>query len=416
MHHFVIASHNEVAATSEVRNGTGGDPIGAFTGDEFRSCLMQVTAARLSRVKASASEAASRKARELISAGVDLISLATGEPDFDTPDHVIEAAIATKFERDNNIQYAPNEILASSGAKNVVFLALMASLDAGDEVIVPAPHWVSFTDMTVLVGGTPVVVSCSHNNGYKLDAESLEKAITPRTKWLLLNTPNNPTGAIYSREEHEALAEVVRRHPRLHVMTDEIYEHIIFDGLKFHSFAAVAPDLKSRTLTINGVSKAYAMTGWRTGFAGGPAELIESMRRVQSQSLGSSSSISQAAAAAALTGPQEFLLERSAAFQARRDRVIAMLNWVPGLSCSRPQGAFYLFVGCADLLGRRTPDGKVLAADTDVAEFLVEYAKVMVVNGGAYGLSPHFRISIATSLDRLEEACRRITSAISALR
>ncbi|MCK1281076.1 aminotransferase class I/II-fold pyridoxal phosphate-dependent enzyme [Bradyrhizobium sp. 61] len=400
---------------------------------------MQVTAARLSRVKASASEAASRKARELISAGVDLISLATGEPDFDTPDHVIEAAIAamrggqtrytssdgtvqlkraiaTKFVRDNNIEYAPNEILASSGAKNVVFLALMASLDAGDEVIVPAPHWVSYTDMTVLVGGTPVVVSCSHNNGYKLDAESLEKAITPRTKWLLLNSPNNPTGAICSKEELEALAEVVRRHPRLHVMTDEIYEHIIFDGLKFHSFAAIAPDLKSRTLTINGVSKAYAMTGWRTGFAGGPVELIESMRRVQSQSLGSSSSISQAAAAAALTGPQEFLLERSAAFQARRDRVISMLNWVPGLSCSRPQGAFYLFVGCADLLGRRTPDGKVLAADTDVAEFLVEYAKVMVVNGGAYGLSPHFRISIATSLERLEEACRRITSAISALR
>lgn len=400
---------------------------------------MQLTAARLSRVKASASDAASRKARELLSAGVDLISLATGEPDFDTPGHVIEAAIAamragqtrytssdgtvqlkqaiaTKFARDNDIQYAPNEILASSGAKNVVFLALMASLDAGDEVIVPAPHWVSYTDMTVLVGGTPVVVSCSHNNGYKLAPESLEKAITPRTKWLLLNTPNNPTGAIYSREELEVLAEVVRRHPRLLVMTDEIYEHIIFDGLKFLSFAAVAPDLKNRTLTINGVSKAYAMTGWRVGFAGGPAELIESMRRVQSQSLGSSSSISQAAAAAALTGPQEFLLERSAAFQGRRDRVVAMLDRVSGLTCRRPQGAFYLFVGCADLLGRRTPDGKVLITDADVAEFLVEHAKVMVVNGGAYGLSPHFRISIATSLERLEEACRRITSAISALR
>jgi aspartate aminotransferase len=400
---------------------------------------MQLTAARLSRVKASASDAASRKARELLSAGVDLISLATGEPDFDTPGHVIEAAIAamragqtrytssdgtvqlkqaiaTKFARDNDIQYAPNEILASSGAKNVVFLALMASLDAGDEVIVPAPHWVSYTDMTVLVGGTPVVVSCSHNNGYKLAPESLEKAITPRTKWLLLNTPNNPTGAIYSREELEVLAEVVRRHPRLLVMTDEIYEHIIFDGLKFLSFAAVAPDLKNRTLTINGVSKAYAMTGWRVGFAGGPAELIESMRRVQSQSLGSSSSISQAAAAAALTGPQEFLLERSAAFQGRRDRVVAMLDRVSGLTCRRPQGAFYLFVGCADLLGRRTPDGKVLITDADVAEFLVEHAKVMVVNGGAYGLSPHFRISIATSLERLEEACRRITSAVSALR
>jgi aspartate aminotransferase len=400
---------------------------------------MQLTAERLSRVKASASEAASRKARELLSAGVDLISLATGEPDFDTPEHVIEAAlvamragqtkytssdgtpqlkqaIAAKFARDNDLTYAPNEILASAGAKNIVFLALMASVDNDDEVIVPAPHWVSYTDMTVLVGGTPVVVSCSQNNGYKLDPESLEKAITPRTKWLLLNTPNNPTGSVYSRAELEALADVLRRYPRVLVMTDEIYEHIIFDGLSFHSFASVAPDLKARTLTVNGVSKAYAMTGWRVGFAGGPAELIESMRRVQSQSLGSSSSISQAAAAAALTGPQEFLTKRAAAFQERRDRVISMLNWVPGLACRRPEGAFYLFIGCSELLGRKTSEGKVLRSDADVAEFFVEQARVMVVHGGAYGLSPHFRISIATSMERLEEACRRITSAIATLR
>jgi aspartate aminotransferase len=401
--------------------------------------LMSMTAERLSRVKASASEAASRKARELLAAGVDLISLATGEPDFDTPDHIIEAAIVAmrkgqtrytasdgtvelkkaiglKFQRDNNLAYAPDEILASSGAKNVVFLALMASIDPGDEVIVPAPHWVSYTDMTILVGGTPVVVKCSHNNSYKLDARSLEEAITPRTKWLLLNTPNNPTGSVYSKADLEALAEVVRRHPRLLVMTDEIYEHIIFDGLEFHSFASVAPDLKSRTLTVNGVSKAYAMTGWRVGYAGGPAELIASMRRVQSQSLGSSCSISQAAAAAALTGPQDYLAERSAAFQSRRDRVISLLNWVPGLTCLRPEGAFYLFIGCEGLFGRQTPEGKILHSDSDVAEFIVEHAKVMVVGGAAYGLSPHFRISIATSMERLEDACQRITAAISRLK
>lgn len=400
---------------------------------------MQMTAVRLSRVKASASEAASRKARELVATGVDLISLASGEPDFDTPDHIIEAAIIAmrkgqtrytssdgtvelkkaiglKFQRDNNLLYAPEEILASSGAKNVVFLALMASLDPGDEVIIPAPHWVSYTDMTILVGGTPVVVTCSQNNGYKLDADSLEEAITPRTKWLLLNTPNNPTGSVYSKADLEAIAEVVRRHPRLLVMTDEIYEHIIFDGLEFHSFAAVAPDLKSRTLTVNGVSKAYAMTGWRVGFAGGPAELIASMRRVQSQSLGSSCSISQAAAAAALSGPQDYLAERSAAFQSRRDRVISLLNWVPGLKCQRPEGAFYLFIGCEGLFGRRTPEGKIIESDSDVAEFIVEHAKVMVVGGAAYGLSPHFRISIATSMERLEDACRRMTGAIARLK
>ncbi len=400
---------------------------------------MQITAERLSRVKASASEMASRRARELLSAGVDLISLSSGEPDFDTPDHIIEAAIAAmrkgqtrytssdgtpelkkaigiKFQRDNNLVYAPNEILASSGAKNIVFLALMASIDPGDEVIVPAPHWVSYTDMTILVGGTPVVVTCSQNNSYKLDAQSLEEAITPRSKWLLLNTPNNPTGSIYSKADLEALADVVRRHPRLMVMTDEIYEHIIFDGLEFHSFASVAPDLKQRTLTVNGVSKCYAMTGWRIGYAGGPAELIGSMRRVQSQSLGSSCSISQAAAAAALTGPQDFLAERSAAFQSRRDRVIGLLNQVPGLTCQRPAGAFYLFIGCAGLFGRQTPEGKVLQSDADVAEFIVEHARVMVVGGAAYGLSPHFRISIATSMERLEDACQRITAAIAVLK
>lgn len=400
---------------------------------------MQMTAERLSRVKASASEAASRKARELLSAGIDLISLATGEPDFDTPEHIIDAAIvamrkgqtrytssdgtpelkaaiASKFKRDNNLEYAPNEILASSGAKNIVFLALMATLDPGDEVIVPAPHWVSYTDMTILVGGTPVVVNCAQNRNYKLDASALEDAITPRTKWLLLNTPNNPTGSVYSKADLETLAEVVRRHPRIMVMTDEIYEHIIFDGLGFSSFASVAPDLKKRTLTVNGVSKGYAMTGWRIGYAGGPAELIASMRRVQSQSLGSSCSISQAAAVAALTGPQEFLAQRSLDFQNRRDRVIQLLNWVPGLTCQKPSGAFYLFVGCAGLLGRTTPAEKTLQTDTDVAEFIVEYARVMVVEGAAYGLSPHFRISIATSMERLEDACQRIVAAIAKLK
>ena len=399
---------------------------------------MRLSSDRLALVNPSASEGASQRARDLIAAGIDVISLATGEPDFDTPDHIIAAAIAAlragqtrytstggtlelrkaiveKFARDNGISYELPEVLASAGTKNVIFLALVASLNPGDEVIVPAPHWVSYTEMTKMAGGTPVVVSCTQNNGFKLDAQALEQAITPRTRWLMLNTPCNPTGTVYSREDLAALADVIRRHPQVLVMTDEIYEHIIFDGRKFHSFAELAPDLKERTLTLNGVSKGYAMTGWRVGFAGGPAELITAMKKVQSQSLGSIGSISQAGAVAALMGPQAYLQERADAFQARRDRVIALLSYVPGLRCHRPEGAFYLFVDCSGLIGRMTPKAIMLDRDIDVAEYLLDEARVVVVNGTAYGISPYFRISIATSMQRLEAACERIAAAVARL-
>ncbi len=399
---------------------------------------MRLSADRLALVGASASEGASQRARDLMAAGVDVISLATGEPDFDTPLHVIDAAdkamrsgqtrytgtggtvelrnaIIEKFRRENGLSYGPSEVIATAGAKNMVFLALLASLNPGEEVIVPAPHWVSYTDMTKMVGGSPVVVSCSQNNGFKLDGKALEAAITPKTRWLILNTPCNPSGAVYSRKDLEEIAEVVRRHPHVLVMTDDIYEHILFDGLTYHSFAAVAPDLKERTLTINGVSKAYAMTGWRIGYAGGPAELIAAMKKVQSQSLGSISSISQAGAVAALIGPQDFLKERAKAFQDRRDRVIELLGKVPGLRCHRPEGAFYLFIECSGLIGKKTPAGTRLERDTDVAEYLLEEARVVVVNGTAYGMSPYFRISTATSMAKLESACARIAAACSKL-
>src|SRR5882724_5515492 len=286
---------------------------------------MRLSSDRLALVNPSASEGASQRARDLIAA---IVALRAGQTRYTGTGGTLELrkAIVEKFSRDNGISYDLPEVLASAGTKNVIFLALLASLNSGDEVIVPAPHWVSYTEMTKMAGGTPVVVSCTQNNGFKLDAQALEQAITPRTRWLMLNTPCNPSGAVYSREDLTALADVVRRHPQVLVMTDEIYEHIIFDGLKFHSFAEVAPDLKERTLTLNGVSKGYAMTGWRVGFAGGPAELIAAMKKVQSQSLGSISSISQAGAVAALMGPQAYLQERADAFQARRDRVISLLG------------------------------------------------------------------------------------------
>src|SRR5882724_3885452 len=362
---------------------------------------MRLSSDRLALVNPSASEGASQRARDLIAAGGTL---------------ELRKAIVEKFSRDNGISYDLPEVLASAGTKNVIFLALLASLNSGDEVIMPAPHWVSYTEMTKMAGGTPVVVSCTQNNGFKLDAQTLEQAITPRTRWLMLNTPCNPSGAVYSREDLAALADVVRRHPQVLVMTDEIYEHIIFDGLKFHSFAEVAPDLKERTLTLNGVSKGYAMTGWRVGFAGGPAELIAAMRKVQSQSLGSISSISQAGAVAALMGPQAYLQERADAFQSRRDKVIALLSSVPGLRCHRPEGAFYLFVDCSGLIGRKTPKGVMLEHDIGVAEYLLDEARVVVVNGTAYGISPYFRNSIATSMERLEAACERIAAAVARLK
>ena len=298
--------------------------------------------------------------------------------------------------------------------EQVLFNALMATLDAGDEVIIPAPYWVSYPEMVTFADGTPVRVATRPENGLKLQPVELEAAITPRTKWLILNSPSNPSGATYSADELRALAAVLERHPQVWVMVDDMYEHILFDGRKFSTFAQVAPQLAARTLTINGVSKAYAMTGWRIGYAGGPAELIKAMGKMQSQSTANPSSISQAAAVAALNGPQEIVRQRCAEFEVRRDRILPLINAIPGLACEKPPGAFYFFVSCAGLIGKRTPQGRTLSNDEDVALHLLDEG-VALVHGGAYGTSPYYRVSFATSMDNLEEACRRMRDAFSRL-
>jgi len=394
---------------------------------------------RLSRIKLSPSNVAAQKVRDLRAAGRDVIGLMIGEPDFETPAHVKRAVVAAmdrnetrytpingiaplreavrnKFLRENGLNYSAEQIMAGTGSKQILYSALQATLDRGDEVIIPAPYWISYLDMTLVADGKPVVVNCGIDRGFKLMPQQLEEAITPRTKWLLLNSPGNPSGAIYSREELLALAEVLRRHPKVWVLSDDIYEHLRFDGVEFCTMAQVAPDLAERTLTVNGVSKAYAMTGFRLGYAGGPLELIKAMVKIQSQSTAGVNSLSQWAAVEALTGPQEFLAERAAAFQERRDRMLDLLREVPGLTCDKPQGAFYLFPRCAGLLGRRAPDGKVLEKEEDVVVYLLEHAGVAVVQGEAYGLSPYLRISIASSLDNLTEAARRIAHAVAELR
>ncbi len=394
---------------------------------------------RLSRIKLSPSNVAAQKVRDLRAAGRDVIGLMIGEPDFETPAHVKRAVVAAmdrnetrytpingiaplreavrhKFLRDNGLDYSVEQIMAGTGSKQILYSAFQATVDRGDEVIIPAPYWISYLDMTLVADGKPVVVNCGIDRGFKLTPQQLEAAITARTKWLLLNSPGNPSGAIYSREELLALAEVLRRHPKVWVLSDDIYEHLRFDGVEFCTMAQVAPDLAERTLTVNGVSKAYAMTGFRLGYAGGPLELIKAMVKIQSQSTAGVNSLSQWAAVEALTGPQEFLAERAAAFQERRDRMLGLLREVPGLTCDKPQGAFYLFPRCAGLLGRRAPDGKVLEKEEDVVVYLLEHAGVAVVQGEAYGLSPYLRISIASSLDNLTEAARRIAHAVAELR
>jgi aspartate aminotransferase len=395
---------------------------------------MSFIASRIGRIKPSPTVAAGQKARELRAQGRDIISLDAGEPDFDTPDSIKEAAIAAiragqtkytavdgtpalkeaiaaKFKRENGLDYATSQITVGVGGKHVLFNALMATLDPGDEVIVPAPYWVSYPDMTILADGKPVFVECPAAKGFKLQPADLERAIGPRTKWLVLNSPSNPTGAAYTRAELKALAEVLLRHPQVHVLNDDMYEHLVYDGFEFSTIAQVEPGLYDRTLTVNGVSKAYAMTGWRIGYAGGPPELIKAIAKIQSQSTTNPSSISQAAAVAALNGPQDFIPERAAVFQERRDLVVSMLNQASGLSCHRPEGAFYVFPSCAGTIGRRTPDGTVIASDEDFANYLLLEAGVSVVFGAAFGLSPFFRISYATSTALLEEACRRIQRA-----
>lgn len=392
----------------------------------------------INRIQPSATMAVTNKAAELKAAGRDIIGLGAGEPDFDTPDFVKEAAIAAiragktkytavdgtpelkaaiqlKFQRDNNLHYELNQISVNVGGKHTIFNALVATLDAGDEVIVPAPYWVSYPNIVEFCGATPVIIACPLEQGFKLRPADLERAITPKTKWLILNSPSNPTGAAYSRAELQALADVLLRHPHVHILADDMYEHIVYDGFRFCSLAEVEPQLYARTLTVNGASKAYAMTGWRIGFAGGPAPLIKAMSKMQSQSTSNPSSIAQAATVAALTGPQEFLQERAAAFQKRRDLVVSMLNQSNGLKCPTPEGAFYVYPDCSGMIGRKTPMGGILETDADVATYLLEAEGVAVVPGVAFGLSPAFRISYATSTEALTEACSRIQRACAAL-
>lgn len=395
-------------------------------------------ARRLGLVKPSPTMAITAKAASLKAAGEDVIGLGAGEPDFDTPEHVKEAAvramragetkytpvdglpalkraIARKFERENGLAYGPEQISVGAGAKHVLYNALMASLDPGDEVIVPAPYWVSYPDMVRLAEGAPVIAPTAEEDGFKLRPEALAAAITPRTKWLVFNSPGNPTGAAYGRDEIAALAQVLLDHPHVGVLADDIYEHLVYDDFRFHTIAAVEPALHARTLTINGVSKAYAMTGWRIGFAGGPAALIAAMAKLQSQSTSNPTSISQHAAIAALDGPQDSIAARRAVFQERRDLAVRLLNEAEGLTCPTPRGAFYVYPGCAALIGRKTPEGAVLESDEDVARYLLEAEGVAVVHGAAFGLEPYFRISYATSTEALAEACARIGRATRAL-
>ena len=399
---------------------------------------MSVLAARLSRIKPSPTIAVSQKAAELKAAGRDVIGLGAGEPDFDTPDNIkqaaivainegqtkytavdgtpaLKAAIVEKFSRENGLDYKPNQITVGTGGKQVLYNAFMATLDPGDEVIIPAPYWVSYPDMALLAEGTPVFVTCGQNHNFKLQPESLEAAITPKTKWLILNSPSNPTGAAYTAEEMKALTDVLLRHPHVWVMTDDMYEHLVYDGFKFVTPVEVEPGLYDRTLTVNGVSKAYAMTGWRIGFGGGPAELIKAMAKVQSQSTSNPCSVSQAAAVEALNGPHDYIAERNAVFKERRDLVVSLLNKCPGLHCHMPEGAFYVFPSCAGAIGKKTPGGKMIETDGDFVTYLLEDAEVATVQGEAFGLSPHFRISYATSTQALEEACNRIKRACEAL-
>lgn len=400
---------------------------------------MSFIAARLNRIKPSPSSMAGQRARELRASGRDIVGLTSGEPDFDTPPNVCDAAIRAmtasktkytdvggtpeiksaiidKFKRDNGLDYAAGEIIVGTGGKQIIFNALMCTVETGDEVIVPAPYWVSYPDIVLLADGRPVIVPCRPENGFKLSAEDLEKAISPRTRWLVLNAPNNPSGAMYSRAELKALAEVLLRHPHVWIMTDDIYEHVRYDGREFATMAQVEPALKERTLTINGVSKAYAMTGWRIGYGGAPVALVKAMVKLQSQSTSNACSISQAAAAEALSGPQEFIAERAGIFQQRRDSVVAELNRIPGIRCHLPEGAFYAFPSCAEVLGKKTPQGKVLATDEDFVLYLLDAQNLAVLQGDAYGTSPFFRISFATSMAQLQEGCRRIRAACEDLR
>jgi aspartate aminotransferase len=395
-------------------------------------------AQRLGQVGVSQILQITERANALRRSGADLLVLGAGEPDFDTPDNVKEAAakaigdghtkytvldgtielksaVRDKFERENGVAFAIEEITVSAGAKQVIFNAMMATLDAGDEVIIPAPFWVTYADIVSLLGGTPVVLPCREEDGFRLTADALESAITPRTRWVMLNSPSNPSGAAYGEEHYRPLLDVLLRHPHVWLMVDDMYEHIVYDDFRFVTPAALEPGLRDRMLTINGVSKAYAMTGWRIGYAGGPRALIRAMAAVQSQVTSCPSSISQFAAIEALNGPQDIVWQRCAEFRQRRDHVVDALNAIPGLHARRPEGAFYVFAGCAGVIGKRTPQGAVIDSDTAFTEYLMEHGGVAVVPGTAFGLAPYFRVSYATSTEVLKEACRRIAVATTAL-
>ncbi len=399
---------------------------------------MSFISEKLSRIKPSPTMAVTAKAAELRAAGRDVIGLGAGEPDFDTPDNIKEAAyaairdgktkytkvdgiielkeaVAEKFRRENGLEYGIDQITVNSGGKHTIFNALMATLDPGDEVLIPTPYWVSYPDMALLCGGTPKFVEASVEAGFKITPQQLDAAITPRTKWLIFNSPSNPTGAAYTRAELVALGEVLLRHPQVHIFADDIYEHIVYGDFEFVTIAAAVPGLFERTLTMNGVAKAYAMTGWRIGYGGGPAPLIKAMAKVQSQSTSNPCSISQWATVEALNGPQDFIAERARVFEERRDLTVSMLNQATGLDCATPEGAFYVYPSIRDLMGKKTPAGKVIDSDLDFVSYLLEEEGVATVHGEAFGLSPCFRVSYATSTEALEEACQRIQRACAAL-
>ena len=395
-------------------------------------------ARRLEKIKPSATLVLAAKAKEMQAQGKDVIGLSVGEPDFDTPDYIkagakaamdkgqtkytpvpgtleVRKAVCAKFKRDNNLTYAPEQIIVSTGGKQVLSSVFLATINAGDEVIIPAPYWLSYPEMVLLADGTPVIVDTKPEQGFKISPQQLDKAITAKTKWFVLNSPGNPTGAVYSREELKALGAVLLKHPHVRVLTDDIYEHLIYDGLKFSTIAEVVPELYPRTLTVNGVSKAYAMTGWRIGYAGGPADIIKAMSTVQGQTTSGASSISQAAAATALNGDQAFIKDWCKTFQERRDVVVSMLNKAEGLSCAVPQGAFYVYASCAGVIGKKTLEGKVIETDEDFSNYLLDKHYVAVVPGVEFGGSPYFRISYALSKETLTKACERIQNACKEL-
>ncbi|HRJ66190.1 MAG TPA: pyridoxal phosphate-dependent aminotransferase [Alphaproteobacteria bacterium] len=400
--------------------------------------MSKLIATRLDKIKPSATLALAAKAQELKAEGKDVIGLSVGEPDFDTPDFIKDAAkkamdagktkytpvpgtpelrkaIVEKFKRENNLTYTAEQVIVGTGGKQVLYNAFMATLNPGDEVVIAAPFWLSYPDMVMLAEGTPVIVQTTPAENFKMSPEKLAAAITPKTKWVILNSPSNPTGAAYTMDELKALGEVLKKHPHVYILSDDIYEHLVYDGFQFSTIAEVVPELFERTLTVNGVSKAYAMTGWRIGYAAGPIEIIKAMSKVQGQSTSNPSSISQAAAAAALTGDQAFLKDWRAKFQERRDLVVSLLNKAEGLSCTAPEGAFYVFASCDGVIGKTTPEGKTIATDTDFATYLLEKHNVVIVQGAEFGLSPCFRVSYALDIPTLTKACERIQKACAEL-